>query len=157
MSLQELSSMSTTFADLGVSEGVVRALAARGVTEPFAVQSLVIPDANAGRDVLVRSRTGSGKTFAFAIPIVERLDRSASRPAALILTPTRELASQVADEFRVIAGAKGLRVALAYGGVGIAEQARTASKAHILVATPGRLEDLVNRRMVTLDGVKILV
>lgn len=149
--------MSETFTDLGVSNGVVRTLERRGVTQPFDVQARVLPDALAGRDVLVRSRTGSGKTLAFAIPIVERVDRTAASPSALILAPTRELASQVAGELRDIASAKNLRVAVVYGGVSIREQQRAVSKANILVATPGRLEDLVNRRMVSLDGITILV
>ncbi|MFA5889782.1 MAG: DEAD/DEAH box helicase [Actinomycetota bacterium] len=149
--------MSKSFTDLGVSNGVARTLEKRGIAEPFEVQARVLPDAIAGRDVLVRSRTGSGKTLAFAIPIVERVDRNAASPSALILTPTRELASQVANELRDIASAKNLRVAVVYGGVSIREQQRAVAKANILVATPGRLEDLVNRRMVSLGGITILV
>lgn len=149
--------MSRSFTELGVSNGVARTLEKRGVAQPFEVQTRVLPDALAGRDVLVRSRTGSGKTLAFAIPIVERVDRAAAAPAALILAPTRELASQVANELRDIASAKNLRVAVVYGGVSIREQQRAAHKANILVATPGRLEDLITRRMVSLDGVSILV
>lgn len=149
--------MTASFADLGVSNGVARALARRGVEAPFAVQTRVIPDAIAGRDVLVRSRTGSGKTLAFAIPVVERAHLSPGLPTALILTPTRELASQVALELKDIASAKNLRVAVVYGGVSIREQQRNVAKANIIVATPGRLEDLLNRRMVSLDKISILV
>lgn len=149
--------MTTSFTDLGVSASVQRALASRGVEAPFAVQSLVIPDAIAGRDVLVRSRTGSGKTLGFSIPIVERLDASSRRPSALVLTPTRELAQQVAAELTGIAGAKHLRVALAYGGASLGQQAHATRKAHIIVATPGRLEDLVSRKMLSLDSISILV
>src|SRR5438309_6142836 len=114
-----------TFPELGVSEPVVRALAARGITTPFPIQTLVVGDALAGRDVLAKSRTGSGKTLAFALPIVERLRPGADkRPSALVLVPTRELAAQVVREFDDVARAKDLRVAAAYGGVSIREQGR---------------------------------
>src|SRR5438034_5023423 len=104
-----------SFPDLGVSAPVVKALAARDITTPFPIQSLVMADALAGRDVLAKSRTGSGKTLAFAIPIVERLSpKAARRPQALVLVPTRELASQVVGEFADIARAKGLKVGAAY-------------------------------------------
>jgi superfamily II DNA/RNA helicase len=149
--------MTKSFTDLGVSAPVARALENRGVSAPFDVQSRTIPSALEGRDVLVRSRTGSGKTLAFAIPIVERLDPKGARPSALILTPTRELASQVAGELRDIASPKNLRVAVVYGGTSMREQQRAASKAHIIVATPGRLEDIVTRRMISLDNVVVLV
>jgi ATP-dependent RNA helicase RhlE len=146
-----------SFLDLGVSAVVVRALSEGGIQAPFPIQTLVLPDAMAGRDVLARSRTGSGKTLAFALPIVELTAQTASRPSALVLVPTRELASQVAGDFADIARVKDLRVAAAYGGVGLAGQAKSAPKAHILIATPGRLEDLCQRGMVRLDGIKILV
>ncbi|HVL32523.1 MAG TPA: DEAD/DEAH box helicase [Actinomycetota bacterium] len=149
--------MTNSFLDLGVSEVTERALTARGIAAPFEVQTRVIPDAIAGKDVLVRSRTGSGKTLAFAIPMIERMDPKGIRPSALILTPTRELASQVAGEFAAIASPKNLRVATIYGGTSIRTQQRAASKAHILVATPGRLEDVVSRGLISLEHVTILV
>jgi ATP-dependent RNA helicase RhlE len=147
-----------SFPDLGVSEAVIRAIAARGIISPFAIQALVMRDALAGRDVLAQSETGSGKTLAFAIPIVERLspDR-ARRPSALVLVPTRELAAQVVGEFAVIAGERGLGVAAAYGGVSIRDQGRAVSHADILVATPGRLQDLAERGLIRLENVRILV
>jgi superfamily II DNA/RNA helicase len=148
---------STSFAELGVSAPVVRALAARSIREPFTVQTLVVPDALAGLDVLAKSPTGSGKTLAFAIPIVERLAPEDATPAALVLVPMRELAVQVAEELETLAPARGLRVAAVYGGARLADQARRAKGAHVLVATPGRLEDLVTRRLVSLDRVSILV
>src|ERR1041384_2270517 len=123
----DLEDLGLSFSELGASDGVVAALAARGVVAPFEIQTRVIPDALAGRDVLAKSRTGAGKTLAFAIPIVERLEGAPSKPAAVVLVPTRELASQVSEEFAAIAKPKGLRVAAVYGGVGLAEQARTAS------------------------------
>ena len=147
----------TAFADIGVSAPVRRALAARGIDAPFVIQSLALPDALDGRDVLVKSRTGSGKTLAFAIPIAERLDPSARRPAALVLVPTRELAVQVTEETVAVAKARGLTVAAVYGGVSLESQARTAAKAHILVATPGRLEDLIRRGRLRMDNIQILV
>jgi ATP-dependent RNA helicase RhlE len=146
-----------SFADLGVSKPVRGALARRGITQPFAIQGLVIADVLAGHDVLAKSPTGSGKTLAFAVPIVERLAPGRPAPGALILAPTRELASQIVDESREIAAARGLRIAAVYGGVGLERQARAARRADLLVATPGRLEDLLARRELTLDHVGILV
>jgi superfamily II DNA/RNA helicase len=146
-----------TFADLGVSQVVSGALARAGAVTPFPVQALVIPDGLAGRDVLARSRTGSGKTIAFAVPIVERLEPGSSRPGALVLVPTRELAVQVVRAVTPLAKARGLRAAAAYGGVGIREQAKAVRAADVLVATPGRLDDLLRRRMVDLSSVQILV
>jgi superfamily II DNA/RNA helicase len=150
--------MSTqSFADLGVSTTVVSALARRDITTPFAVQRLVIGDVLGGRDVLVRSPTGSGKTLAFGVPLVERIDSTDPRPTGLIIAPTRELVSQIADDLYPIAHARALRVTAVYGGVGINKQARDAARSHILVATPGRLEDLLARRAFRLDEVRVLV
>ena len=146
-----------SFLDLGVSNAVVDALAARGINAPFEIQRLVMRDALAGKDVLARSQTGSGKTLAFALPIVERLERGAATPSALILVPTRELAQQVADDFADVARAKGLRVGVAYGGTKLREQTKGAARADVLIATPGRLEDVAERGLVRLGGVRILV
>ena len=146
------------FQTLGVSAPLVRALAAKNIHSPFAVQELVLPDALAGLDILAESPTGSGKTLAFGLPLVERtVDANGRRPAALVLVPTRELATQVAADLRPLAEAKGLRVATVYGGVALGPQAKKAKDAHVLVATPGRLHDLLERRMVALDGVRVLV
>src|SRR5204862_3186310 len=112
------------FRALGVSAAVERSLAARGIVEPFTVQSLVLPDAIAGRDVLAKSPTGSGKTLAFGIPLVERIPADGGRPEGLVLVPTRELALQVADEVGSFASAKSLRVGLAYGGTPVGAQAK---------------------------------
>ena len=146
-----------SFADLGVSDAVCGALAARGIEEPFAIQRLVIADVLAGHDVLAKSPTGSGKTLAFALPIVDRLSADDPRPSALVLVPTRELAVQVTAEFASIAPARGLSVASVYGGVSTRTQSKAAKAAHIVVATPGRLTDIVQQRMISLDKVKILV
>ena len=129
----------------------------RGIERAFAIQTLVMRDAMAGRDVLARSRTGSGKTLAFAVPIVERLEHDGRSPTGLILAPTRELASQVTEEFRTIADVRHLEVAAVYGGVGIGPQAKRARHADILIATPGRLLDLVERRLLRLDRVRVAV
>jgi superfamily II DNA/RNA helicase len=149
--------MQQSFHQLGVSARIAQSLAERDIHTPFPIQAHVLPDALAGRDVLAKSPTGSGKTLAFAVPIVERLEAGERRPGALVLVPTRELATQVAGEFEAIAGTRDLRVATAYGGVPIGAQAKRARDAHVLVATPGRLNDLLDRKLVALDGVRILV
>jgi ATP-dependent RNA helicase RhlE len=146
-----------SFADLGVSSAVARALSARGITAPFPVQSAVVPDVLAGRDVLVRSPTGSGKTLAFGLPLVDRIEADDPRCAALVLVPTRELAAQIVEELRDVCTARALSIAAVYGGVGIERQAKLARRAHIVVATPGRLEDLIGRGAVRLDRVRVLV
>jgi len=146
-----------TFTGLGVSSPVADALAKRGITVPFAIQSRVIPDGLAGRDVLAQSPTGSGKTLAFGIPLVERLSSSEKVPAALVLVPTRELATQVAEELSAPANARGLDVCAVYGGAPLRSQAKRAQAAAILVATPGRLWDLIERRMIDVGTVRILV
>ena len=107
--------------------------------------------------MLAKSPTGSGKTLAFAIPIVERIAADGAQPTALVLVPTRELALQVADELEKLAAAKGLRVAVVYGGAPVDKQAKAAKGAQILVATPGRLQDLMDRRLIAVEDVAILV
>ena len=147
----------SSFADLGVSTPVANALAAGGIHRPFAIQRLVIGDVLAGRDVLAKSPTGSGKTLAFAVPVADRISRSDGRPAALVLAPTRELAAQIVDDARPVVRARGLEVAAVYGGVGFEKEIRDARRAHVLVATPGRLEDLMARGAVSLARIRILV
>ena len=149
--------MSQSFADLGVSRPVVAALTERGISEPFAIQRLVVRDVLDGRDVLAKSPTGSGKTLAFAIPLIERLEGADRGPAALVLAPTRELAAQIVEQSQPIARARGLEVAAVYGGVGFEKQIKACKRADILVATPGRLEDLMARRAVRFDNLQFLV
>jgi ATP-dependent RNA helicase RhlE len=149
--------MQRSFRELGVSARVADVLAARSIHQPFRIQTLVLPDALAGLDVLAKSPTGSGKTLAFAVPIVERTTTADARPSALVLVPTRELAAQVSAELEFLAPSKGLTIAAVYGGLPLHAQAKRAAKAHVLVATPGRLEDLANRRLVDLAHVRILV
>jgi len=146
-----------SFADLGISKAVVRALAERDISQPFPVQRLVIRDALAGHDLLVQSPTGSGKTLAFGIPLVDGLEPGAKRPSALVLAPTRELASQIVDELDSIARSRNLHVAAVYGGVGFGPQVKAAQRANIVVATPGRLEDLIARGAISLRNVRMLV
>jgi ATP-dependent RNA helicase RhlE len=146
-----------TFPELGVAASVTGVLARRNIVTPTAVQEMVLPDAMAGRDVLAKAPTGSGKTFAFGLPIVQRLDPDAPKPSALVLVPTRELAVQVAEELAEVGRTRGLRAAAAYGGVSIAAQSKAVGQAHILIATPGRLDDLARRRMVRLDRIQILI
>jgi len=149
--------MQQTFSALGVSAAVERALADRGITGPFRIQTLVLPDALGGRDVLAKSPTGSGKTLAFGIPLVERAPVDGKTPAALVLVPTRELALQVTEDLEPLAKARGIRVAAAYGGAPVGAQAKRLKGAQIVVATPGRLQDLVERKLVSRDGVRTLV
>jgi len=149
--------MQQSFRELGVSSHVVEALAARSIHAPFRIQALVLEDALGGLDILARAPTGSGKTLAFALPIVERTTPADRQPSALVLVPTRELASQVTGELEALARVKGLSVASVYGGVALHAQAKRAKGAHILVATPGRLQDLVERRLVDLSGIRILI
>jgi len=149
--------MSSTFAGLGVSSPVAEALRKRGIETPFAVQSMVVPDVLEGEDVLVKSPTGSGKTLAFGVPLADLVDPDAAWPSALILAPTRELAAQIVDELAGVMKASDLRITAVYGGVGIHSQAKQAGRSHVLVATPGRLLDLIERRAVSLDAIEFLV
>jgi superfamily II DNA/RNA helicase len=152
-----------TFAELGVPAAICAILTSAGIVEPFPIQSATIPDALAGRDVLGRGKTGSGKTMAFGVPTVARLAastsrRQPSRPRALVLVPTRELANQVAETLIPIAAAMGLKVTTVYGGVGQGRQiAALRAGIDILVACPGRLEDLIGQRHCDLDRVEITV
>ena len=146
-----------SFADLGISKDVVRALAKRDITQPFPVQQLVVRDALAGHDLLVQSPTGSGKTLAFGIPMIDRVKPGSKGLSALVLAPTRELASQIVDELSSIARARNLQIAAVYGGVGFGPQVKAAQRADIIVATPGRLEDLIARRAINLKSVRVLV
>jgi ATP-dependent RNA helicase RhlE len=145
-----------SFADLGISNPVVGALAARDITQPFPVQQMVVSDALAGHDLLVQSPTGSGKTLAFGIPMVDCI-KAGEGLSALVLAPTRELASQIVDELDSIAAARNLRIAAVYGGVGFGPQSNAARRADIVVATPGRLEDLLGRNTISLNRVRVLV
>ncbi len=148
----------TRFADIvGIDPRLAAVLARREMEFAFPVQAAVIPAALKGSDVLVQSPTGSGKTLAFGIPIIERLKRDTTHASAVILVPTRELAVQVAADLAPIATGKQLRVVAVYGGSPIHQQAKNARNAAIIVATPGRLEDLMRTRKVDLRRVDTLV
>ncbi len=151
------------FAALGLSPRLVDALAKAGITHPFPIQRATLPDALAGRDVLGRGRTGSGKTYAFAIPVLERLvadggARKPGRPRALVLAPTRELASQIDATMAPLARALGLRTLTVYGGVRANPQIAALRKGvDIVIACPGRLADHLQSGHVSLDGIQITV
>jgi superfamily II DNA/RNA helicase len=149
--------VSKSFADLGVSETTVAALREQGVETAFPVQQLVIDDALGGRDLLVRSPTGSGKTLAFGVPLIDSVEATDPRPSALVLAPTRELVGQIVEALRPLAHHKALGIAAVYGGVGFGPQEQRARKAHIIVATPGRLEDLLQRGTFKLDRLRVLI
>ncbi len=136
---------------------MVDALRARSITQPFPVQEMVVRDALAGRDLLVQSPTGSGKTLAFGIPMVDLIQPGGDGPRALVLAPTRELAGQIVLELEALAKARRLKITAVYGGVGFGPQIAAARRADILVATPGRLEDLIARGAVSLKRIRVLV
>jgi superfamily II DNA/RNA helicase len=153
----------TTFGELGLDARLVSALEADGIRQPFAIQARALPDALAGRDVLGRAQTGSGKTLAFGLPLLTRLAGSRRRessgraPRGLVLVPTRELARQVAGVLTPLGGRIGVRITTVYGGVPIGRQIDRVRGADIVVATPGRLIDLMDRGACSLDGIEITV
>jgi superfamily II DNA/RNA helicase len=157
-SLSKKDSM-VSFAGLGVQAPLTAVLADMGIETPFPVQALTVPDALAGRDVCAKAKTGSGKTIAFAVPLVQRIEADDNRrPRGLVLVPTRELALQVVNVFRPLAQPAGLRVVAVYGGTSLDRQVAAARKGvDIVVATPGRLIDLLQRGSLTLDAVDHIV
>ncbi|MGW7509055.1 DEAD/DEAH box helicase [Streptomyces massasporeus] len=150
-----------TFADLGLPEGVVRKLAQNGVTTPFPIQAATIPDALAGKDILGRGRTGSGKTLSFGLPTLARLAGGRTekhKPRAVILTPTRELAMQVADALQPYGDVLGLKMKVVCGGTSMGNQIYALERGvDVLVATPGRLRDIINRGACSLENVEVAV
>ncbi|MEU3506142.1 DEAD/DEAH box helicase, partial [Streptomyces hundungensis] len=150
-----------TFADLGLPEGVVRKLAQNGVTSPFPIQAATIPDALAGKDILGRGRTGSGKTLSFGLPTLAQLaggHTEKKKPRAIILTPTRELAMQVADALQPYGDVLGLKMKVVCGGTSMSNQIYALERGvDVLVATPGRLRDLINRGACSLANVQVAV
>ena len=150
---------SATFADLGLCDEIVVALAARGIIVPFPIQMLAIPDALAGRDVCGKAKTGSGKTLAFGLPVLQRMPESKPRaPAGLVLAPTRELANQICDELAAPAAAVRRSVLAVYGGAPIEKQiARLTKGVDLVVATPGRMIDLLDRGVVSVGAVRHVV
>jgi superfamily II DNA/RNA helicase len=148
-----------SFSDLGVSPDFVSALEEMGRTSPFPVQALTIPDALAGRDVCGKAKTGSGKTLAFGLPVLERVKSAEPRrPRALILVPTRELAVQVKEELAPLGAARGTRVSAIYGGARMETQIKELQKGvEVVVATPGRMIDMIERKEIFLDDVDQVV
>ncbi|MFE2236194.1 DEAD/DEAH box helicase, partial [Streptomyces sp. NPDC059442] len=157
----ETSEPTITFADLGLPEGVVRKLAQNGVTTPFPIQAATIPDALAGKDILGRGRTGSGKTLSFGLPTLARLaggHTEKKKPRAVILTPTRELAMQVADALQPYGDVLGLKIKVVCGGTSMGNQIYALERGvDILVATPGRLRDIINRGACSLENIEAAV
>ena len=149
----------TTFDALGVDADLVRALAGRGITEPFPIQALTIADALDGRDVCGKAKTGSGKTLAFGLPILQRVGAAASKqPRALILVPTRELAIQVSEELEPLGAVRDVRVVAIYGGANMDVQVKQLKAgAEVVVATPGRMIDLIDRKDVDISSVETVV
>lgn len=155
----------TTFAALGTPKALADTLSAQGIVEPFPIQVKTLPDTLSGRDVLGRGRTGSGKTIAFAIPLVARLAereakhfRKPGRPMGLVLAPTRELATQINATIEPLAKAAGLNTTVIYGGISQARQEKALrAGVDIVIACPGRLEDLIRQRILTLEAVEITV
>ncbi|WP_369145487.1 DEAD/DEAH box helicase [Streptomyces sp. R44] len=150
-----------TFGDLGLPEGVVRKLAQNGVTTPFPIQAATIPDALAGKDILGRGRTGSGKTLSFGLPLLATLadgHTEKKKPRGVILTPTRELAMQVADALQPYGDVLGLKMKVVCGGTSMGNQIYALERGvDILVATPGRLRDIINRGACSLEQVQVAV
>ncbi|MFD5873840.1 DEAD/DEAH box helicase [Streptomyces sp. NPDC060322] len=150
-----------SFADLGLPEGIVRKLAQNGVTAPFPIQAATIPDALAGKDILGRGRTGSGKTLSFGLPTLAALSgghTEKKKPRAIILTPTRELAMQVADALQPYGDVLGLKMKVVCGGTSMGNQIYALERGvDVLVATPGRLRDIINRGACSLENVQVAV
>ena len=150
--------MTKTWSELGVPKNIISGLLARGIDAPFPVQEATLPDALAGNDICGKAPTGSGKTLAFGIAIAAKVTKSRpGRPTGLVLVPTRELAAQVAKEISLLCGGSDIRVSAVYGGAGYGPQVKAARASSIVVATPGRLEDLIKRRDLDLGAVAVAV
>ena len=148
-----------TFQDLGLSEAMLKALEKKGYGYPTTIQAEAIPHFMEWKDVIAKAPTGTGKTFAFGIPMVEHIDAESDAVQGLILAPTRELAIQIGDELRgLLTYYKGIRVAVLYGGASIGPQIKQMErKPQIVVATPGRLMDHYNRKTIRLDKIQTVV
>jgi|694.fasta_scaffold30103_7 superfamily II DNA/RNA helicase len=150
--------MTKSWTALGVPERIVAGLLKRGIAEPFPVQAATIPESLMGLDICGKAPTGSGKTLAFGIALAVKVVKSKpGRPHGLVLVPTRELAAQVAKEVAMLCAGGGITVAAVYGGAGYGPQVKAARAASIVVATPGRLEDLMKRRDLDLGAVALVV
>ena len=151
-----------TWSDLGIDADICEVLIKRGITSPFPIQTLTIPDALSSKDVCGKAKTGSGKTLAFGIPMIQNLNLDIKASSAslrvLILVPTRELAVQVSEELEPIADVRGLKIAAIYGGANIETQIKTIKKGlDVVAATPGRMIDLLERNEVSVGGLEMVV
>ncbi len=151
--------IAATFSDLGLCDEIVAALAQRGISKPFSVQTMTIPDALAGRDVCGKAKTGSGKTLAFGLPLLQLMPKAKScAPTGLVLAPTRELANQISDELAAPAAAVNRKVLALYGGTSIEKQITSLrGGCDLVVATPGRMIDLIDRQALRLGAVRHVV
>mgnify|MGYP003343656629 FL=1 len=150
--------MTTSWRDLGVAVQIAKNLEARGILAPFPIQEATLRDSLAGRDVCGKAPTGSGKTLAFGIVLASTVGRGRSGyPHGLVLVPTRELAAQVASEIAKLLQGMSVKVAAVYGGAAYGPQVKLARAAGVLVATPGRLEDLIERKAISLEDVSVAV
>ena len=159
LSSRKFTPLTTTFAELGVPQDLIDALAQQGIESPFAIQTLAIKDAMARRDVCGKAKTGSGKTLAFSLPAIAHTERNKDgKPTTLVLTPTRELANQITGVVEPLAKARQLRTIAVYGGTNIDKQIETIAKGiDIIIATPGRLIDLIERKAMDVALVECVV
>ena len=159
LSSRKFTPLTTTFAELGVPQDLIDALAQQGIESPFAIQTLAIKDAMARRDVCGKAKTGSGKTLAFSLPAIAHTERNKDgKPTTLVLTPTRELANQITGVVEPLAKARQLRTIAVYGGTNIDKQIETITKGiDIIIATPGRLIDLIERKAMDVALVECVV
>ena len=159
LSSRKFTPLTTTFAELGVPQDLIDTLAQQGIESPFAIQTLAIKDAMARRDVCGKAKTGSGKTLAFSLPAIAHTERNKDgKPTTLVLTPTRELANQITGVVEPLAKARQLRTIAVYGGTNIDKQIETIAKGiDIIIATPGRLIDLIERKAMDVALVECVV
>ena len=148
----------TTFRDLGLSEDILTTLDELGYEQPSPIQAQAIPELLAGHDVIGQAQTGTGKTAAFGLPLLQYLDPTSDETQAIVLTPTRELCIQVTQALRAYAEHTDVNIVAVFGGTSVREQAsRVRSKAHVIVATVGRMKDLIGRGALVLTGTRYVV
>jgi superfamily II DNA/RNA helicase len=153
--------LSQTFSDFDLDPRIVEALIAVGIKEPFPIQSLTLPIALGGNDIIGQAKTGTGKTLGFGLPLIQNVlnvPQKTDLPKALVVVPTRELATQVANDLSVAAAKTDLKIAVFYGGKAYEPQvAELNSGVDVVVGTPGRLIDLMNQKILKLNEVRMLV
>lgn len=150
--------MATNFRELGISEGLESILRKEGITKPTPIQEKSIPDLLEGKDIIAQAQTGTGKTLAFMLPLIDKIDIDKTFIQGLIITPTRELAIQITDEAKKLSGAKNITILAAYGGQDVEQQMRKLRNGvHLVIATPGRLLDHMRRETINLGKLQTLV